>query len=112
MLWIQWNLSIMSKCKQTTDLTKRQETVSINILKMVYQMLQTFYILLNFTGQVKKPDVLNKNCFINKMTAEPEPKQGHIPELPGVLFPEIPRVLPEIQHEATGRPLERVAECE
>lgn len=36
---------------------------------------------------------------------KPEPKQGHIPELPGALFPEIPRVLPEIQHEATGCPL-------
>ena len=34
-----------------------------------------------------------------------ESTRGHFPELPGVLFPGIPRVLPEIQHEATGRPL-------
>ena len=70
------------------------------------------YILFNFTGQLKKPGILNKTFFIYNSTVKPEPKQGHVPELPRVPFPEIPRVLPEIQHEATGRPLERVAECE
>lgn len=56
--------------------------------------------------------VTTLEVFHYNRTVTTEQKQGHFPELPGVLFPEIPRVLPEIQHEATGQPPERVAECE